>query len=86
MNLGPGKEIAIKNIIGGNWQNLNMDFDTRLSSNPMQDFLLLLAALWSHRDSTCPEEVHTEVLVVKRHDVCNSLSNTGGCQTIGECG
>lgn len=26
---------AIKYIIGSNWQNLNMDFDTRLLSNPM---------------------------------------------------
>lgn len=34
MNPRPGKKIAIKDIIGGNSQNLNMDFDTRQLSNP----------------------------------------------------
>lgn len=33
MNLGPGKKIAVRDIIEVNWQKLNMDFDTRLSSN-----------------------------------------------------
>lgn len=33
MKLGPGKKNVVRDIIEGNWQNLNRDFDTRLSSN-----------------------------------------------------
>lgn len=76
----------MKDIIGGNWQNPNMDLkqDYYLIRYKISCFWYLHYGYMTY--SPCPQGARAKVLGVKGHDICDSLSNTGGYQTTDKFG
>lgn len=77
MKLGTEKCTIQVNIIGGSWQNLDKDSDTRLSHNAVWNGLLYPTGLWAHSDDACSQETPSEVCGLWRCNICDFLLKTG---------